>query len=295
MRFNSTEMSATARLFSSAVIRELARKGCSPLFRRLYEMSNLGGRCASLTTVGDVFEAAFARFKVAGLRDEYIYRAALTQRVLLGTHSLRTASMLTEFRAGSCKADLVILNGSSTAYEIKSERDSLTRLSNQVNQYSRVFASVNVIASEGHAEEVQAVVPAEVGVLCLSRRHQISTVREAVDRPGRVCPVTIFESLRTDEAIAILAALGLPIPEAPNTKIRGVLREQFSTLEPDIVHRQMVQTLKRTRNLAPLEELVKRLPRSMHAAILSIPLRRGDQQRLVQVVNTPLEATATWA
>ncbi|MEI9986083.1 MAG: sce7726 family protein [Aliidongia sp.] len=55
---------------------------------------------------------------------------SVTQKILMGKHSLRTASMLNEFRAGSCKADLVILNGTATVYEIKSERDSLTRLAN---------------------------------------------------------------------------------------------------------------------------------------------------------------------
>lgn len=73
-------------------------------------------------TVGDVFDQAFEILKVAGQRDEYIYRAAISQKILMGTHSLRTASMLNEFRAGSSKADLVILNGTATVYEIKSER-----------------------------------------------------------------------------------------------------------------------------------------------------------------------------
>lgn len=75
--------------------------------------------------------------------------------------------MLNEFRAGSCKADLVILNGTATAYEIKSERDSLARLSNQVLNYRRVFASVNVMVRGIHVESVRHVVPVDVGVVPL--------------------------------------------------------------------------------------------------------------------------------
>src|SRR4029453_5364083 len=97
-----------------------------------------------------VFDAAFAVLKKGGLRDEYIYKAALTHRVLLGKHSLKTASMLTEFRAGDCKADISILNGTTTVFEIKSERDSLTRLARQIENYKRVFASVFVIGGENY-------------------------------------------------------------------------------------------------------------------------------------------------
>ena len=81
--------------------------------------------------------------------------------------------MLSEFRAGTCKADLVILNGTSTVYEIKSERDSLVRLSNQVKNYKRVFAMVNVITSEGFVKSVCTTVPDDVGVMCLSKRYHI--------------------------------------------------------------------------------------------------------------------------
>src|SRR3546814_11853290 len=114
----------------------------------------------------------------------------------MGTHSLRTASMLNEFRAGSCKADLVILNGTATVYEIKSERDSLARLANQIENYKRVFAKVNVIASEGHVEGVLTTVPDDVGVMCLSKRYRITNIREAVDWPARLLPVTLFDTMR---------------------------------------------------------------------------------------------------
>src|SRR3546814_17075413 len=118
----------------------------------------------------------------------------------MGTHSLRTASMLNEFRAGSCKADLVILNGTATVYEIKSERDSLARLANQIENYKRVFAKVNVIASEGHVEGVLTTVTDDVGVRCLSKRYRITTIREAVDCQSCICTVKDFNYSGRGEA-----------------------------------------------------------------------------------------------
>jgi hypothetical protein len=283
------------RLFSSGVFREMADKGCSPLFARLLGLTGIGARCTTDATVGEAFDSAFSVLKTSGLRDEYVYRNALTHKVLLGTHSLKTACMLNEFRAGACKADLVILNGTSTVYEIKSERDSLTRLANQVINYKKVFARVYVIASDSHVQGVLETVPEEIGVMCLSRRYQISTLREAAEQPEKISPEYLFESLRSVEARAILKELGKPIPDVPNTLLHAAMRECFRQLEPAAVHTAMVRALRRTRDLAPLSQLVDRLPCSLHAAALSIQVRRSDQKRLIEAVDTPLDIAMAWA
>ncbi|MEX0407320.1 sce7726 family protein [Aquibium sp. LZ166] len=295
MIYSAAQLSALTRLFSATVFREMAKRGQSGLFRRLIEQTNLLEHADPRTTVGDTFNSAFKILKVAGHRDEYIYRAAISHKVLMGTHSLRTASMINEFRAGNCKADLVILNGTSTAYEIKSERDSLARLTNQVENYKRVFAKVNVIASEGHIEGVLAAVPDDVGVMCLSKRYRITTMREAIDCPARICPVTVFESLRMVEAAAILRAMGVAVPKVPNTQRHAAMRDLFAALDPVAVHVEMVQTLKRTRDLAPLGDLVERLPESLQAAALSVSVRRADHPRLIDAIATSVRAAMAWS
>lgn len=293
--YSTAQLSALTRLFSATVFRELAKKGRSALFCRLVEQIDLTGYSDPSTTVGDIFESAFDILKIAGHRDEYIYRAAISQKVLMGTHSLRTASMLNEFRVGSCKADLVILNGTATVYEIKSERDSLVRLVNQIENYKRVFAKVNVIASESHIEGVLDIIPDDVGVMCLSKRYQITSVREAADCPERICPVTVFESLRMTESIAILQAMGVAVPEVPNTQKHTALRNLFAKLDPVLLHAEMVRTLKRTRDLAPLIDFVNRLPKSLQAAALSVSVPRSDHPRLIDAIATPLRVAMTWS
>lgn len=291
----SNQLSAISRLFSSSVFRELASKGRSSLFARLFDQTGLSQQQAADATVGAAFEAAFAILRRSGVRNEYIYRAALTHNILLGRHSLNTASMLAEFRAGSCKADLAILNGTSTVYEIKSDRDSLTRLANQIENYRKVFAKIYVIAGKAHVQEVFNRTPSDIGILSLVRWDRIQTVREADERPDLVCPITIFESLRVPEARTILQNLMVPVPDVPNTMLRRAMRECFASLDPVDVHREMAVTLKKSRNLAPLGALVERLPPSLQPAALSIQVRRADHERLVKAVRTPLFAAMSWA
>jgi len=287
-------LAAISRLFSSSVVREMARKGESPLFARLAGQSLLRSSLSEGGLVHDLFDAAFELLKREGYRDEYVYKAALTHKILLGRHSLKTASTLNEFRVGDCKADLAILNGTATVYEVKSERDSLTRLDRQLIAYSTVFAQVYVIAAENHVDAVVSSVPQHVGILRLNNRLQIATLREAVDRSDCVSPTAIFDSIRTDEARMILLSQGVSVPVVPNTELNSALRQIFATLAPAQAHNGMVQVLRKTRNLLRLADLVDRLPYSLQPAALSVPLRKQDHERLVSAVNTRLEVAMAW-
>ena len=289
------QLAAISRLFSSSVIHEMARNGKSPLFARLVTQSQILSSMSLSKRVCAVFEAAFSLLKREGYRHEYIYKAALTHKILLGTHSLQTASMIHEFRVGDCKADVAILNGTATVYEVKSERDSLTRLERQIAAYATVFAKVYVIAAESHISGVNDTVPDFVGILCLNSRHQISTLRDAIDQPERTSPGAIFDSIRTEEARSILSIFGVTIPPVPNTELHGVLRRAFLKLDSIQAQQGMVRVLKRTRNLLPLSALIDQLPMSLQTAALSVPLRKVDHQRLVAAVNSPLKDAMGWA
>ena len=120
-------------------------------------------------------------------------------------------------------------------------------------------------------------------------------MREAENRPDRICPATVFESLRSAEAVAILKRLKIAVPDVPNTQRHSAMRAVFAQLDPAAVHKTMVTTLKRTRDLAPVRDLVDHLPRSLHAAALSIQVRRADYGRIVEAVSTPLGAAMAWA
>jgi hypothetical protein len=289
------QLAAISRLFSSSVVREMARNGRSPLFSRLVTQSQMLRSMSLSERVCTVFETAFSLLRREGYRHEYIYKAALTHKILLGKHSLQTASMINEFRVGGCKADVAILNGTATVYEVKSERDSLARLERQIAAYSTVFAKVYVIVAESHIRAVINTVPNFVGILCLNSRYQISTLRGAANQPERTSPDAIFNSIRMEEARLILSSFGVCVPCVPNTELYSVLRNEFVKLDPTQAHEGMVRVLKQTRNLLPLSALVDQLPVSLQTAALSVPLRKADHQRLVDAVNTPLKDAMGWA
>ena len=291
---DTSQAGAVARLFSSTVLRELARWGRSSLFRRLVTEASLIAAIPPEKPIRNLFEVAFHSLKRKDRRHEYVYKAAITHKILLGTHSLRTAAMLTEFRVGSCRADVVVLNGTSTAYEIKSERDRLDRLQSQVSAYLRVFANVNVIAGENHVADVRGTVPREVGILVLTSKNQISTDRKPIETVDRILPEEVFDSLRMDEARQILESQGIFPDAVPNTELREELKRYFIHLDPSVLHSEMVNVLRKSRSLLPLHGLLQNLPPSLRAAVVSTRLRRRDHSSLLDALNTPLLQAMTW-
>jgi hypothetical protein len=154
---------------------------------------------------------------------------------------------------------------------------------------------VNVIAAAEHVASISAKVPDDVGILVLSDRHSISTVREAANRPGAIDPCRVFESLTKEEALLILDRLGLPRPKVPNTKFHAEMLKIFVDIAPLCLHECMIDVLKETRSLRPLSSLIQELPKSLQAAVISIPIRQRDHLNLIAAINTPLSEAFAWS
>lgn len=293
MQFHKNEIAALTRMFSAGVLRELGKQGESPLFARLVGQTRLAESDGSVA-ISQTFDRAFEALKAIGVRDEYVYRSAITQKILLGRHSLNTASIINEARAGACKADVVVLNGTSTAYEIKSERDSLARLSNQVRNYQKVFASVYVVSSPSHLKDILDLVPQEVGLMTLSKRFTLTTHREAQNSPEQTSPQAILDSLRVSEAVSLLENLGHEVPKVPNTQARAILANLFASLDPASAHNEMVAILRRSRSQSAQAQFVKSVPASLRSAALSAKLSESHRSRIKQAVGTPLKVALSW-
>lgn len=295
MTVDRGELAALTRLFSASVFHELGRYGRSALFTRLARQAPLLQRHSLGMSVADAFESAFGILRKSGHRDEYVYRSAITQKLLLGRHSLRTAAVVHEMRAGCSKADVVVLNGTSTAYEIKSERDQLTRLPSQLASYRQVFASVSVVTSSHQCKEVRSVIPDDVGLLVLSDAYTLQVVKEPEVLPQRTSPVEILRALRSNEAAAILQGLGIEVPDVPNTLIRRELEACFAHLDPSSVHDQMVRVLRRTRSQESLTRYIESMPTSLRAAMLALNMGERGRTRLSEALATPFSAALAWS
>jgi len=276
-----------ARLFSSSVIDELASKGHSPLATRILNEAGLFREFDPAILLRDFFDQIHTLL-FRSYRNEYIYKNAIARKILLGVHSLNTASMLTEFRAGNCKADVIVLNGTSTVYEIKSAYDSMERLTRQIAAYRLLFDRINVITSDSQLDKVAGVVGNDIGLMVLTDRYTISTEREPSSLKSSVRSEVIFDSLRRNEYEQIVKAQIGEVPQVSNARMYQACRELFSVIDPITAHDSMVAVLKKRDNSRRLRDFVLSVPESLTAASLSCKLGVAGQVRFSQLLNTAI-------
>ena len=84
-----------------------------------------------------------------------------------------STSILHEFKVPrpSARADIAVVNGEIVAYEIKSDVDSLARLSRQIPAFSKVFDKVSLVTTEKHVRSARAAIPHWWGITLVRQRY----------------------------------------------------------------------------------------------------------------------------
>lgn len=151
---------------------------------------------------------------------------------------------------GRCRADIAVANGRLVGYEIKSDRDSLDRLAEQVKSYNAVFDRAFMIVGERHVKSVRKYIPKWWGVIASTRgpRRAINfkTLRQA-RKNEHVDPTSVARLLWRGEATEILQEKGIPpkILRKPRAVLYKYLVEMLSTQE---LQKTVRHYLKKRRN-----------------------------------------------
>ncbi len=273
-----------SRLFSAQVFKEFSNCRFSPLARRILEENNVIQSLDPQMRLSEFYDWLYKRL-LRCYRNEYVYKNVIASKILLGRHSLNTSFMLSEFRVANCKADTVVLNGTSNAYEIKTDYDSIDRLERQLQAYRRVFDRVHVVTSEKQLGKVMASVDGDVGVIVLTDRNTLRTVQDTSSLRSGVEPSTIYDSLRRYEYVEILKNRFGKVPDVPNTRMYETCRMLFCKLSPEYAHDEMVKVLKKRGSLRSMSDFVTSVPCSLKAMSLSCKLSRSEQATLLDTLD----------
>jgi hypothetical protein len=107
---------------------------------------------------------------------------------------------------GSARVDIAVINGTMHGYEIKSERDTLRRLSGQESIYNEIFDYVTIVASSNHLPKIKKQVPQWWGlneVQCVDEKIRLIRKRSC-KRNRMVNAQALVQLLWREEAFEIL-------------------------------------------------------------------------------------------
>lgn len=275
-----------AKLFSSKRIAEIASGNFSYL---LDVAARYQSSLESTFTAAEVVDLVYADLS-KDYRSEYFFKNTVAQKLLLGRHSVNTATILPEFRVGRSKADCVILNGSSTCYEIKSDFDNLDRLPEQLSYYKRIFDKTYVVVGKSHLNKVLNLCCDDVGIIELTPRKSLRVIREANTSKDPVDVPILMRSLRVDEYKEITSKVSGESIEYPNTEIFSVCESILINSPSSDVRQAFCSTLKRSRKVE--KDYILSLPRSLLMAGIGFKLRTDQRRSLVKNLKTSFSKDA---
>ena len=166
-------------------------------------------------------------------------RAALHSGLLAPYHADPDAVVIDEMGLdyGTNRVDIAVVNGSLHGYEIKSDRDTLVRLRDQVAAYKGIFDRLTVVCGPRYADRVKDMLPSWIEVrsatLDENGNMQFPSVRRG-SKNRSPNPVSLARLLWREEAVSLLQSKGITRGLSRANKYELCLRIAAETSKDDL-------------------------------------------------------------
>jgi len=275
--------SVLEQLFSKKTIKQIVDRHESVVFNSFIKHSILEG---AVTINQDVFESAYQQLEDQRL-NEYVFKNYFVNKILLGKHNTRTTTALSELPIGNAIADLILINGKATVYEIKSPLDNTNRLSQQIAEYFKAFKFVTIVGSEKNIDYIYSKFGnSPVGIWVFNRRHRFSRIKEPEEFTGLINKEIIFKSLRKAEYEEIILDLLGFLPDVGAFKHYSICLDLFKSLDNEKMYSSYIKALKgRNRSQG---DLIKNIPSSIRSIVYLMSLNNREISNLKLFLQQPI-------
>lgn len=135
--------------------------------------------------------------------NEYIYKNEFLNKWLIKELGVSDSVVFNEFRVGKAVADLVMFNGNSKVFEIKTLLDNNTRLTGQILEYSKFFNEVYLVVPQSKLTNYLAV-DSTVGLISYDEeKSEFNLIRNAIAKL-EISGESIMDVLHTKEYVSIV-------------------------------------------------------------------------------------------
>ncbi len=269
------------RFFTRNTFKQLIDEGESPAYIaaiRRYVVDSAGK--TNEECVSEIYQHLKSEYQ-----NEYYYKNTLLNKLLLGVHSPRTTTALTEVPVGNSKADFILINGKAVVYEIKTALDNFDRLDGQIEDYYKAFSRVVVVTSEKNYDEIQQKLKnSPVGICLLTKKGTLSIRKEPIEYNDMLSKPIMFKVLRKNEYEKILLKLFGSLPDVSQFDYYRTCQALFESLPTDAAYKMFVQTLKLRMKIDVVE--YSKIPYELKFLIYFSNYKKSDYAKLCRFLNT---------
>ncbi len=209
--------------------------------------------------------------------NEYVVKNEfLGQRIkeLLGTNR---SVVFNEFRVGKAIADLVLFNGDSKVFEIKTILDQEYRLDSQLAEYKKIFNYVYIIVPIEQLERYDTY-DIDIGIITYNQTLNEFEVQREADRNLNMDVDVVMEVLHSKEYLEIIAN-NFELPDDINAFNQfEVSKKLISTLSAERLNEVFVETMKK-RNINNL--FFNKINSEFNQVCLSMNLKKEERDNMI--------------
>lgn len=216
-------------------------------------------------------------------RCEYVYKNELINQ-LLKQYGTKDTVYFNEFRVGKSIADIVMFNGESKAFEIKTEYDTPRRLNKQIDDYKRLFDKCYIIVPEDKVDEYQNIIESTTGIITMSpnnKRIILKTIRDA-EQNKHFQSKLLMSFLRMEEYKNIVLSLGKSLDGVAGYDIYKHCFQIISNSNPDELKSLFLSEIKKRKNNT---SLLPKYPVPLKQIMLSLNLPKVKADKLLGQLN----------
>ncbi|UOY08262.1 sce7726 family protein [Muricauda sp. SCSIO 64092] len=219
-------------------------------------------------------------------QNEYVFKNSFLNEWLIKEIGHNYSQVFSEFRVGDAIADLVMFNGTSKAFEIKTEMDSPKRLDFQLENYRKAFNEIYLILPKSKVNLYQQY-DKEIGIIVFIQDadekfqiHRKSMANKVVDKD------TIMKILHTHEYKALVKEHYGSLPPMTSFKQFEVCRELIFEIPNAQLNSYFINFMKaRQRG----NTLSKRSYREFNQMSLAMKLSPRERKNLISQLKSPIQ------
>ncbi len=210
-------------------------------------------------------------------QNEYLYKNTFINNLLLKKYGVKNTVTINEFRVGNSIADLVMFNGMSKAFEIKTELDSSKRLKGQLADYTKIFNECYIITHESLVEKYSKE-DTTTGIISMQKINgnlKLKEIRKAVYNDA-VDANTLMRCIRTSEYQNIVQEYFGELPQMSSFNMFNICFEMIQQIPQDELSKLFIQVVKKRKsNTIHLKTYAKELRQL--ALAMNIDLKKYNE------------------
>ncbi len=282
---NNSNLRSLSQIFTPSKFRALLRNSDSAIFIDRVERYLENYKAENFSVV---LEFLYSQLEKS-YRSEYIFKNALLNQKLLAKYSLKTTTVLNEFKVGSSKSDFVLLNGDIRIFEIKTDLDGFHKLEKQIEDYQKFANKVYVVIGSKNTDRLlEKLKNTSVGIIELTEKKSLKTCKEAMDFTDNFDHTTIFRTLRQGEYFQIIKEFYGHVPNVPNTLMFKECLQLIKGIDIKIFQSQAREKLKQRNIKCPNLLKSERTPKELKHICYTLNLSDSEYEILYAFLNTKI-------